>query len=180
MYSSSGSVMRTVSVCLARRKCRILGTCSNSRTVGMLGDGRISLLVVSIVVPQLSKVQTALGVQRGVDLPVVVLSTGSRSTSGVLKLGVNTSSCVAGPFGPLRLMTEMGSRLEHCARLKDATESSGRDRFQAKKLIVESSLGRIAISNRGIGLAPVRCGVLLLLIGGRKGIFSVGRVCRGV
>lgn len=172
--------MRTVRVCLSRRKCRVLGTCSKVRTLRVLRGRRIGLLVVSIVVPELSKVHTALGVHRGGDLPVVVLSTGSRSASGVLKLGVNTSSCMAGPFGPLRLITQIGSRLEQFGRLNKATRRPGRAVCGMNNLRVGSSLGRMAMSKRFIGLAPVRCGVLLLLVGGRKGMFSVGRVCRSV
>lgn len=156
----------------------MMGTCSKRRTLRVLHAGGVSLVIVSIVVPGLSKVHTAFRTHGADDVPVVVLSTGARSTSGVLKLGIKTSSCIAGPFGPLRLITHIGSRLQHCAALSDAPSNSTICR--TNNLIVGSRLGGIAMSKRRIGLAPVRCGVLLLLVGGGKGMFSVDRVCRRV
>lgn len=174
---SSGRVERNMRVCLRDRKCGIFRTTSNVRKLRILRGRRVRLTVVSVVVPHVSKVHVAVGLHRGCSFPMVVLSTGSRRISGVAKLGVKTSSCIAGPFAPVRLVTHIGSRLEHCHEFLRGLAPRRGMRI-VKKLRVGRSAMRIAVSNGPIGLAPVRCGVLLLLTGGPKEIFSSRRVCR--
>lgn len=178
IYSSSGTVLSSLRVCLGLRKCGIFGTRGKERTLGATRRGSLRYVVLSVVVPSLSKLGTALGLQRDGGVPVVLLSTGDRSASGVANLSFKTSSCIAGPFGPLRLVTQMGSRVEHCISLNDVR--GGSDLVIAKKLTLSLSSGRVALSNRGIGLATARCNVLRCLVGGVNEILSAGRVCRTI
>lgn len=179
IYSSSVTVLRSVRVCLGTRKFGILGTRDNSRTLGVVTRGRVRYLILSVVVPNASNLRAALGVERrGGGFPVVVLSTGSRSASGVTNLNFNTSSCIAGPFGPLRLITEIGSRVHECISFSNFIR--GTRRVIANNLIISARTGAIDISNRSIQLATERCVVLRCLYGGVNHILSSTRVCRTI
>lgn len=78
---------------------------------------RFSLFVLSLVLPKMSKFRVYGGVHRVGGAPVLVISTGGSSVSGVHKLKLKTSSCIAGPFSPDRLMTHIGTRLTQCRQL---------------------------------------------------------------
>ncbi len=70
-------------------------------------------------------------------MPVVVLATGNRAFSGVLKLRLNTSSCIAGPFSTGRMVTHIGTILH---------QDNGRG----------TRMTRIGCSGLGVGLAGCR------------------------
>lgn len=84
-----------------------------------------SLFVLSLVLPNVSNFRVYGEVHRGGGAPVLVISTGGSSVSGVEKLKLNTSSCIAGPFSPSRLITEMGTRLTECRHLVKDTAPRG-------------------------------------------------------
>lgn len=178
MYSSRGSVMSTVDVCLADSNCRMVPTQGKLRTLSVMGRGSIRLILVSVVVPIVSNVRTVIRVEGVSGIPIVLLATGDRSASGMLKLAIKTSSCIAGPFGPMRLRTEIGSRVEECVLLN--TNGADTKGLMVNNVRLSSGSGAIAISNRTTGLAHARCSVLGLLVRRPNRICSPGRVCTGI
>lgn len=78
------------------------------------GRGSFSITVLSVVVPRISNL-AIYGRLHGhsSSLNVVVLSTGARRVSGMAKLLMKTSSCIAGPFSPDRLVTHISTICHH-------------------------------------------------------------------
>lgn len=109
---SSGSVQRKMGVLLRKRNCSIRRTSGNTSKLGGLAPGA-GLIVLSVVVPNVSK----LGAYRRVEgvscIPVLFLATGSGRSSGLVKFVTKTSSCLVGPFSCARLFTEIETLLHH-------------------------------------------------------------------
>lgn len=88
--------------------CTMCRTTGNRRKISITVDGVPSLVVSSVVVPMGSKFAYYQRLHRrpqATRVPVLVLATGTRSTSILRTSGVNISSCVVGPFGPRMLGT---------------------------------------------------------------------------
>lgn len=76
-------------------------TIGKRRTLSVLHDGRVSLIVDSVVVPIVGNCRLYGRVGTSVSLyrvPIVFLATGGSLRDGVGKLGVKTRTCIRGPF----------------------------------------------------------------------------------
>lgn len=162
--SSSRGVTRLVSLCLAGRYFSAGLMCSKRSTLTTFGDCRPGLVLLSLVLPKVSKCRIYHRVHSGTTAPVVVLSTGDRMFSGILKLRLKTSSCVVGPFSPGRVITHMETILEEC-RIKRRGSASirgaGYTRFS--KLAVGLAGCSIIYSKRPISVPPGRLRLLCYL-----------------
>lgn len=101
LMSSGCSFLGFLSRDLTER-CRMLGTAGKGRTLGMLRGRSVSLIIDSVVVPRVSNLRLYSAVGGSVHcsrVPVVLLATGTDRRRRLRKLDINTSSCVAGPFG---------------------------------------------------------------------------------
>lgn len=163
-------------LCLRGRGCRVVRTRGKGRTLRLLGGRRISLYLLSVVVPRVSKCRILRRLHGADGVPIVVLSTGSTSSRGVLKLGLKTSSCLTGPFGPLRTMTHIGSGVHQFCTLKATRLSSGVLAIQSLRLSPRNYM--LGGGKRPVRLASMRCQVVRLFVGRPKGIFAGRRVCR--
>lgn len=168
IISSRGLVMGKVQFDLRRRKVRISYTCSKRRTLRCTEEYRCSLMLLSIVLPGLSNFRMYRRVHRFSSVPVIVLATGDRSVSGVLNLRCNTSSCVAGPFGVLRIGTEVGTVVH---------EATGHGRRPTNDpILIGKGVGvsyrkhHIFVKRHRVGLATGRFSILRLLTVGPGGI----------
>lgn len=180
VISSSERVISLLDVCYGGRKCSPVGTCSNISTFRGLRRGTsVRLVVLSIVVPGGSNVSMIERLQRrGGPVPVLVLDTGSTSVSGVRKLAANTSSCISGPFGPLRIVTHVGSLLHEAAVRTSTTRISS---VRVNPLVVGGSSRRMGALGKGdVRLATLRFNVLRLLTDRPGHIFDTSRVFRHI
>lgn len=116
--SLRGSCLR-----LSKFRIRVYGE-KSAKLAHTLGR-RFSLVVLSLVLPRISNFSVYERMERRGGAPVVVMSTGGSSVSGVENLKLKTSSCVAGPFDPDRLMTEIGTRVSECGHLVNSGMHGG-------------------------------------------------------
>lgn len=115
IYRSRTTVHSFIIVGLAETNCSMIRTSYNRTTLRgcRRGGNSFSITVLSIVVPNVSNFRIYGRLEgHGNKVKVVVLSTGARRVSGMAKLVLNTSSCIAGPFSPDRLLTEISSLCE--------------------------------------------------------------------
>lgn len=118
IISSSRSVMQLVARDLGFRRFGAVRTCSKGGTFCCLGRGGVSFIILSVVVPRVSNFRIYQGVEDRCGVPVLLLDTHDESVSGVVKLRVKTSSCVAGPFDVRRLASQVGTRFEGISQLR--------------------------------------------------------------
>lgn len=163
MISSRGPVSSVVGFGLRGRNCRIIITCSNRRTLRGIRDRRPSLVILSLVLPGVSNLRITGQIQTGRAAPVVVMATGSSRLSGILKLRLKTSSCIAGPFSGQRLMTQIGTGLHHRRTTTTPTTRTRGTSVRINSLAVRPSTCAIAGHNRGVGLARHRFRLLCCL-----------------
>lgn len=171
IISSRRSLYRVLGFGLRGRNCRISATGSTRRTLGVSVDD-CRLVLLSMVVKRVSNfgVTGVLGGSGGATgIPVVFVATGSARGSAIANFGLKTSSCVSGPFSLHRIVTHIGTMLQH------ATATRAREtprQLICRSLIVSVAGGGIDVSNRRIRLAGGRFRVLLLLMRGGKHMFS--------
>lgn len=158
------------------RKCRISATGSTRRTL-RVSVTSCSLLLLSIVVKNVDKFRLTGGLGRGpvaTRIPVVFLATQSARGSALAKFGLNTSSCVSGPFSVHRIVMHVHTMLHHATRRGNDTSRPGI--VNCRKLILSLSEGAIDVSNRTIPFAGARFRLLRLLLRRGNEIFSHRRL----
>lgn len=176
--SSRRSLYRVLGFGLRVRKCVMSATGSTRRTLG-LRLPHCGLVLLSIVVKRVSKfgvtdVVGGGGSARGV--PVVFVATGSARGSALAKFGLKTSSCVSGPFSLHRIVVEMGTILQHATNMRARIPR----RLVCGKLSIGVPGGGMSVGGRRVSLAGGRFRVLLLLLRGRKHMFSHRSVLTGM
>lgn len=176
--SSSGRLYTLVGGYIRRRGLSTMMTRNNLRNLELLrgGGSAYSLVVLSIVVPSVGKFRMLRGVQRGGGIPILVLATGDSRRSGISNLQLKTSSCLAGPFKVGRLVTHIGSLVQHCAALGPIAK--GRTTAVLLGSVMVSGVGQaMAIRGLPMSLANGRFSLLLFLTSGGNQIFAGGRLC---
>lgn len=162
---SSASVERLRSCTVGDDKCRIRDFNRDGDFFGTYATRVPRLMVLSIVLPSFSKLSILRGVHESTiagGIPIVLIATGKDRVSGIGNLSVNTSSCVAGPFSILRLVSEIHTVLH------EYSISSERSMVGLNRVIFSSSGRVMADYNRRYGLAFGRCRLLGCLLGGGK------------
>lgn len=178
---SSDSVERNIEVLLRDRRCRIVRTRGNIIKLGLLSRA-VSLIVLSVVVPGLGNLGIYRRVHGASGIPMLFLATGSRRSSGLLKLVIKKSSCLTGPFSCTRLLKEIGTLLEHCRICRKGDAGRGRTRgvVRVNSVGLGATFGRVITSKGGIRISSLRCGVLHLVVRRPNGVFSARGVCRDI
>lgn len=115
---SSASVGGLLCATLRGTKCRAMRTFSKARTEVLfrVSGTNFSLVLLSLVLPKVSKRRILTRVQGRNGAPIVILATGSKLSRGVKLLADKTSSCVAGPFRVRRILTQVRIRLHRVRR----------------------------------------------------------------
>lgn len=101
MISSGSSLASFLGGSLKRCFGQVMVTTSNMRTLRLVGDRAPSVVIDSMVVPQVGKCRLYGGVGRSVAVdrvPVVLLATESSGRDRLDNCGGKTSTCLAGPF----------------------------------------------------------------------------------
>lgn len=168
--SSSQRVLTIVGGTLLQRKCRI-ATLRSPLRLRRSGLNECRLVLLSIVVPNVSKFSLYHEVHRGISYPVLFLATGARRGSMVAKLNTNKSSCVAGPFKVKRLQTEITTRVQQRGE-------RGARAVYVKRIHFSVRREGVCIRRRRLIFAGTRCAVYRFLTLGRKRMFSGRQVLR--
>lgn len=165
MVRSSVGVSTLRRSCLRTGSFRIGATTSNVGNLSLTLGRSFSLILLSVVLPKVSKLGIYAGLERGGSVPVVVMDTGHSSVSGVGKLNFNTSSCVIGPFSPNRLITEIVTRVGECRELASGSRSinSGYRAVRVDNLGLSNGTEHTFISSARLTLAGGRFSLLCFL-----------------
>lgn len=171
---SSTTVKVNLSCSLGGRKCSMAITGGIGSTCRVLGGRAFSLCVLSLALPSNDNCSMYHRVGGSNSFPMVFLATCSSRIGIIVNLSLKTSSCVSGPFEVGRLLTEVGDILHEC------------DGSSPSKIMDINSVGMgagrtgICGGNTRVVLATVRCGLLLVFVGGEKGILSERHLLRSV
>lgn len=162
MVRSRHTLYRAVIHDLGELTCDISFYCSKGGTGRLLKVRGCSLILLSLGLPNTSKVAMLQALQRASgSAKILVLSTHYRITSGIRRLSTKTGSCLAGPFRLRRLRTEVHD-LAHQQFARGGI-------ILGYKGITFSAGTHITItSNRRLSLAQGRVKVLRCLLLGRN------------
>lgn len=181
IMSSRGPVSSVVGFGLAGRNCSIFATFSNRRTLTRFTGINPSVVLLSLVLPGVSNLRIYQRVHGADSIPVVVLATGSSRVSGILKLRLNTSSCIAGPFSGQRLITHMGTGLEErTSPIITPPRRSSAGRVGVNTLVVRRSTCVISGHKMRVRLARHRFRLLRCLTGRVNRIVAQRRLLRAM
>lgn len=162
---------------LAHRKCSISTTSANRRNLRLFAGNNVSLILLSLVLPNVSNATLYHHVHRRDHIPVVVLATGDTRVSGIINLRVNTSSCIAGPCSFHRLLTHVHTIVHHgrtTTRTSNAISSSVPLIYNS--VTVRINRRRIAMHNRAIFFPLGRFRLLRCLVRGGNHIVAHRRL----
>lgn len=115
IISSVPSGLRLLAQRLSRRKCRAQKMLAKTVTLAIIQSAPISLVLLSVVLPSASNctIYRTLGTSPGArSVPIVFVDTLSRTVSGIGTFALNKISCVAGPFGVIRIVTHVRARVD--------------------------------------------------------------------
>lgn len=111
---SGTAITRTVRTLLIDRRCTISVTVSNLRKLRVTRICDCSLVLLSVKLPNVSKMDLYRRLHdQKLRAPVLLLAKRSiRTRTGTITLGTKTSSCIAGPFSARRLLTQLRALLQ--------------------------------------------------------------------
>lgn len=176
MVRSSILLTSAVTRTLRGRGCTMSVTGSKRLNCRRTSANVCSVIVLSLVLPGVGNCRILSTLHESKSgIPMLVLSTGARVSSGVRKFAANTSSCVAGPFRVHRLLVHVRTVDEH-----DGRRSASRPII--KGLSCSPTAYRVygARARGSIRMSKGRVRLLRFFVGGYGRILRGGRVAAGV
>lgn len=177
----SGSSVHHVLTRLFRKVCRIAATIGKRSTLRGMRRTSPRVVLDSILVPHVSNVRLIGRLGKGLSayrVPIILLATHARVRRGLRKLGVKTSSCVAGPFSSHLLMFHYGGLIGGHHGLRRCF--AGRPAIRAPILTAGPLSGRflsriVTMFRRRLSSSSFAVSVLT-----RRVLISHAEVCTGV
>lgn len=176
LISSRPSVLRFIGCALIGRNCRMFATRGKTRTLGTTTRRHPRLVLLSVVVPIVSKTRAYHTVHRSPRLHsavIIFLSTLNRRRRRLTNFNIKTSSCLAGPVG-------VGLLIDHIRTVLGHVSTKGTPTPTRRNITVSHRHCAIAHSNHRVDLPHGRFTLLSLLCSSPNGLFSHRRVCTQV
>lgn len=155
LRSSSGLGLK-VTLLLSQRKCRIHRICAVGRTGRTFRGKSCTLIVDSVALPSNAKLSFKEVMHTNKSACLVCLATLSRRVSVMGNCSAKTSSCVAGPFSLVTLISGIGTLVEQLSGMRTRVVSS-------KRVAIRVGAVRICGKSRPIALDGGRFSLLLCL-----------------
>lgn len=138
----------------------------------------ISLIILDIMMPRQSGIETLMKLREKKNIPVILLSAKSEDADKILGLTAGADDYVTKPFSPPELMARVKSQLRRYTTLGGREEKASRIIVDGLELDTESKTA--FIDGKEVRLTRLEYRILELLCRNRGKVFSADEIYRAV
>jgi len=139
----------------------------------------VHLLLLDIMMPELSGIQTLLKVRESRNIPIILISAKSEDADKILGLTAGADDYITKPFNPSELVARVKSQLRRYTQL-GAMPPAKASQIRIHGLTIDTETHTVAVDGEEVRLTPLEYKILELLCRSPGRVFSTDEIYRKV
>lgn len=174
-------IVEAITIYLQREGYEVVQAYDGVQAIEILEQETIDLLIVDMMMPGLSGVETIFRIREKNTLPIIILSAKSEDQDKIFGLKVGADDYLTKPFNPMELIARVQSQLRRSTVLnqnfkQDLKEEHNRRIYQKDMLVVDDDRKAVSVEGKTIRLTPIEYQILLFLIKNQGRTFSSAQI----
>lgn len=174
-------IVEAITIYLQREGYEVVQAYDGVQAIEILEQETIDLLIVDMMMPGLSGVETIFRIREKNTLPIIILSAKSEDQDKIFGLKVGADDYLTKPFNPMELIARVQSQLRRSTVLnqnfkQDLKEEQNRRIYQKDMLVVDDDRKAVSVEGKTIRLTPIEYQILLFLIKNQGRTFSSAQI----
>lgn len=142
------------------------------------GEAEISLVLLDIMMPGLSGIETLVKIREFSNIPVIFTTAKSEDSDIVLGLNLGADDYITKPFNPVELLARVRSQIR---RYTSLGSSAGKNTMlKIGEIEIDDTTKTVTVDGEEIMLTPKEYGILMLLASAPGKVFSPAEIYRAV
>ncbi|CAM2760054.1 response regulator transcription factor [Hathewaya histolytica] len=143
----------------------------------ILKTNKIDLIILDIMMPKLSGIDTCMKIREQNNIPIIMLSAKSEDMDKILGLSTGADDYLTKPFNPLELMARVKSQLRRYKVLNTCeTKEKNENIINIGEIEIDLNGYKVRKNGDEIKLTPIEFNILKLLSTNRGMVFSTDRI----
>lgn len=139
----------------------------------------VHLLLLDIMMPELSGIQTLLKVRESRNIPIILISAKSEDADKILGLTAGADDYITKPFNPSELVARVKSQLRRYTQL-GAMPPVKASQIRIHGLTIDTETHMVVVDGEDVRLTPLEYKILELLCRSPGRVFSTDEIYRKV
>lgn len=139
----------------------------------------VHLLLLDIMMPELSGIQTLLKVRESRNIPIILISAKSEDADKILGLTAGADDYITKPFNPSELVARVKSQLRRYTQL-GAMPPAKASQIHIHGLTIDTETHTVTVDGEDVRLTPLEYKILELLCRSPGRVFSTDEIYRKV
>lgn len=174
-------IVEAVTIYLQREGYEVVQAYDGFQAMECLEGEDIDLLIVDMMMPGLSGVETIFRIREKNNLPIIILSAKSEDQDKIFGLKVGADDYLTKPFNPMELIARVQSQLRRNTVLnqtfhQDAKRGRNTRIYQKDMLVVDDDKKAVSVEGKTIRLTPIEYQILLFLMKNQGSTFSSAQI----
>lgn len=174
-------IVEAITIYLQREGYEVVQANNGVQAIEILEHENVDLLIVDMMMPGLSGVETIFRIREKNTLPIIILSAKSEDQDKIFGLKVGADDYLTKPFNPMELIARVQSQLRRSTVLnqnykKDSKEEQNRRIYQKDMLVVDDDKKAVTVEGKPIRLTPIEYQILLFLMKNQGRTFSSAQI----
>lgn len=174
-------IVEAITIYLQREGYEVVQAYDGIQAIEILKQENIDLLIVDMMMPGLSGVETIFRIREKNTLPIIILSAKSEDQDKIFGLKVGADDYLTKPFNPMELIARVQSQLRRSTVLnqnfkQDPKEEQDRRIYQKDMLVIDDDRKVVSVEGKTIRLTPIEYQILLFLMKNQGRTFSSAQI----
>lgn len=154
---------------------RICKATTGSQALDILTTGKVDLVVLDVMMPDLDGIQTCIRIRQQWNVPIIMLSAKSQDMDKIIGLSTGADDYMIKPFNPLELVARVKSQLRRYTQL-NVPSARPESVIVIDDLAIDSATHEVTVDGKSLKLTPREFDILALLARNRGVVFSTEEV----
>jgi DNA-binding response OmpR family regulator len=168
-------ILDIVSSFLKKERYEVLTAGTGKEALAVLAAGKVDLLILDLMLPDLSGEEICRRVRAESDMPIIMMTARVDEESIIHGLNIGADDYITKPFSPRQLVARVGAAL----RRAGDRPTAGRV-FSWEALSVDTENRRVTKNGNPVTLTPNEYGILTLLISRPQKIFTRDEIINNI
>lgn len=174
-------IVEAITIYLQREGYETIHAYDGMEAIAILEREKVDLLIVDMMMPGLSGVETIFRIREKDNLPIIILSAKSEDQDKIFGLKVGADDYLTKPFNPMELIARVQSQLRRSTVLnqnyrQDFLEEQNSRIYQKDMLVVDDDKKAVTVEGKTVRLTPIEYQILLFLMKNQGQTFSSAQI----
>ncbi len=174
-------IVEAITIYLQREGYETVHAYDGTQAIALLEQEVIDLLIIDMMMPGLSGVETIFRIREKNNLPIIILSAKSEDQDKIFGLKVGADDYLTKPFNPMELIARVQSQLRRSTILnqnfrQEVQGEQNRRIYQKDMLVVDDDKKSVTVEGKTVRLTPIEYQILLFMMKHQGQTFSSAQI----